>query len=386
MNSLQQFGAKQMQVKNKDCWIMTGNCTDRFKLIPDNSIHLTVTSPPYDNLRNYLGNNADWNKSVWQTVIKELYRVTKDGGVVVWVVGDATVKGSESGTSFEQALYAKKCGFRLHDTMIYHKNSLPKNHNRYEQDFEYMFVFSKGKPRTFNPIRIPTKFPEKESARKNSYFSVTDEKMRSARSGKKRKPVGADKIRGNIWYIPTGKGHSTQDAEAFKHPAIYPEKLVQDHITSWSNVGDIIFDPFLGSGTTGKMAILNGRKFIGIELNRSYFLIARSRIRRAFGDRDNWQALQNLKPERPTVKACLKSLRNLSLPNLVWVLENSPNRLLGLVQKSDLDQHLFCVGNKLERNRQKSLLHSYLKTSEGYKEKAPAGLKRLLSKALKNVV
>jgi len=240
-----------------------------------------VTSPPYDNLRSYNGNNSQWSEHVWRQVLAELFRVTAKGGVVVWVAGAATIKGSETGTSFKQALYAIECGFRLHDTMIYHKNALPKNHNRYEQDFEYMFVFSKGKPKTFNPIRIPTKYPEKETSRQNSYYSSTDEKMRSARSGKKRKPVGTEKIDGNIWYIPTGKGHSTLDAEAFKHPAIFPERLAERHISSWSNVGDVVLDPFMGSGTTGKISKLSDRNFIGIELDEDYFEIAKKRIESA---------------------------------------------------------------------------------------------------------
>lgn len=255
-----------------------GDCLELMKNIPDGSIDLTVTSPPYDNLRTYNGNISQWSFEKFQEIAKELYRVTADGGVVVWVVGDATIKGSETGTSFRQALWFKEIGFNLHDTMIYQKNSLPMNHNRYEQDFEYMFVFSKGKPKTFTPIRIPCKYPEKEGCRENSFFSETNETMRKARSGKKRKPVGADKIKGNIWYFSTGKNHSTKDGFAFKHPAIFPERLANDHIISWSNPGDVVFDPFMGSGTTGKMALLNGRKFIGIELDPGYFEIAKKRI------------------------------------------------------------------------------------------------------------
>lgn len=241
------------------------------------SIDLTVTSPPYDNLRTYEG-SLEWNEDIWKRVLEELYRVTKDGGVVVWVVGDATVKGSETGTSFKQALYAKEVGFNLHDTMIYHKNALPKNHNRYEQDFEYMFVWSKGRPEVFNPIRVPCKHPEKPTARKNSFFSRTEEKNRSARSGKKRKPVGVDKIKGNVWYITTGKGHSTNDKIAFEHPAIFPEKLAYDQITSWSNEGDTVLDPFMGSGTTGIACKDLNRNFIGIEKVEKYLQLASERI------------------------------------------------------------------------------------------------------------
>ena len=259
--------------KNKHGIILNMDCVEAMKLMPDECIDLTVTSPPYDNLRTYQGFN--WN---FEATAKELYRITKEGGIVVWIVGDATVKGSETGTSFKQALYFKEIGFNLHDTMIYHKNSLPMNHNRYEQDFEYMFVFSKGKPNTFNPIRIPCKYPEKETARQNSYFSETEEVNRKARSGKKRKPVGKDKIKGNIWYYATGKNHSTQDTIAFNHPAIFPEVLANDHIISWSNENDIIFDPFMGSGTTAKMAMLNNRKFIGCELSEEYCKIIEERL------------------------------------------------------------------------------------------------------------
>lgn len=256
------------------------------KCLPNNSIDLTVTSPPYDNLRTYNGNISQWSFEKFQEIAKELYRVTADGGVVVWVVGDATIKGSETGTSFRQALWFMDCGFNLHDTMIYQKNSLPMNHNRYEQDFEYMFVLSKGKPKTFNPIKVPCKYPEKESARQNSFFSETDEKNRKARSLKKRKPVGKEKIKGNIWYYVTGKNHSTQDDYAFMHPAIFPESLARDHIISWSNEKDTVFDPFAGSGTTGKMALLMNRNFIGIELEPQYFEIAKKRIEDALNRKE----------------------------------------------------------------------------------------------------
>ena len=163
--------------------------------------------------------------------------------------------------------------------MIYHKNALPKNHNRYEQDFEYMFVFSKGRPNTFNPIKVPCLYPEKEGSRKNSFFSETDEVMRSARSGKQRKPVGTEKIKGNIWKINAGAGHSTLDKIAFKHPAIFPEQLANDHIISWSAENDIVYDPFMGSGTTAKMAKLNNRNYIGSELSLEYCAIIEERLK-----------------------------------------------------------------------------------------------------------
>lgn len=265
------------KVKENTMTLIQRDCILALREIDTESVDLTITSPPYDNLRTYNG-NSNWCTQSWQEIIKSLYRVTKQGGVVVWVVGDATINGSETGTSFQQALFAKQVGFNLHDTMIYQKNALPKNHNRYEQDFEYMFVFSKGKPKTFNPIRIPTLYPEKETARQNSYYSVTNEINRSARSGKKRNPVGKEKIKGNIWKYAVCKGHSTKDEIAFKHPAIFPEKLVEDHVLSWSNVGDTVLDPMMGSGTTGKVALALNRNFIGIEEDSVYFNIAKERI------------------------------------------------------------------------------------------------------------
>lgn len=259
-----------------DYQLVIGDSINELAKIESESIDLTVTSPPYDDLRVYGG--CSWDMGKFIRLATELYRVTKDGGIVVWVVGDQTKDGTESGSSFMQALRFKEIGFRLHDTMIYHKNAMPMNHDRYEQEFEYMFVLSKGKPKTFNPIKIPCKYPENPNARQDSYFSLTDEKMRKARSGKKRKPVKTEKIKGNVWYFTTGKNHSTKYVEAFKHPAIFPEALVRDHITSWSNKGDMVLDPFMGSGTTGVEALKLGRNFIGIDINPEYVELSRKRI------------------------------------------------------------------------------------------------------------
>ena len=224
-------------------------------------VDLTVTSPPYDNLRTY-GETLAWNETIWKGVIERLYKITKEGGVVVWVVGDATVKGSETGTSFKQALYFKECGFNLHDTMIYSKTGMknPSN-NRYHQTFEYMFIFSKGKLKTFNPIKD----------RKNKYVGIYGGEHSL------RKEYG---MRFNVWKYANGGNNSSKDKIAFSHPAVFPEQLANDHILSWSNENDIVFDPFMGSGTTGKMALLNNREFIGIEKVDEYFEIAKERIMR----------------------------------------------------------------------------------------------------------
>jgi len=253
--------------------LMQGDCLERMEEIPDGSVDLTVTSPPYDNLRTYNGNNDQWGEHVWKAAIADLYRVTKEGGVVVWVVGDATVKGSETGTSFKQALWAMKCGFNLHDTMIYEKDALSfPDKNRYQSCFEYMFVFSKGAPKTRSIIhdRINLSFGRKVTGTNRSASGKTN---KASCYGNEIKEFGA---RWNIWKLITNKGnHKTG------HPAAFPESLARDHILSWSNKGDIVLDPFMGSGTTGVACKNLGRDFIGIELDQNYFDIAEHRISEA---------------------------------------------------------------------------------------------------------
>lgn len=252
--------------------LILGDCLEKMRDMKDNSVDLTVTSPPYDNLRTYEGVIDSWNFDKFKDIAKELYRITADGGVVVWVVGDSTIKGSETGTSFKQALYFMELGFNLHDTMIWNKGSFAfPAKGRYHQVFEYMFVFSKGTPKTFNPIKD----------RENKYVGT---RGASGRKTNGERNTGKSEVREqwgqrfNIWNYPIGGGHSASDKIAFEHPAIFPEKLAEDHIVSWSNENDTVFDPFMGSGTTGKMAVLNNRHFIGIELNEHYYNISKQRI------------------------------------------------------------------------------------------------------------
>ena len=250
---------KQAYYKNKQGMIMLGDCLGIMRKMDDRCIDLTVTSPPYDSLRKYNGYCFDF-----ENIAKELYRITKDGGVVVWVVGDATIKGSETGTSFKQALFFKECGFNLHDTMIYQKSgvSFPES-NRYLQQFEYMFIFSKGKPITTNIIKD----------RKNKYVGTIGGNHRGGLCT--RGEYGA---RFNIWKYDNGKYNTTKDLIAFHHPAVFPEQLANDHIISWSNPNEIVFDPFMGSGTTAKMAMLNNRRFIGCEISEEYCNIIKDRL------------------------------------------------------------------------------------------------------------
>lgn len=240
------------------------------KLLDDECVDLTVTSPPYDNLRNYNGFSWDFEK-----VACELLRVTKKGGVVVWIVGDATIRGSETGTSFKQALYFKEIGFNIHDTMIYEKAGSPfPSKNRYNQIFEFMFIFSKGNPKTYNIIKDKINRWGGKSTFGNSSARNRDGELVSF--GKRIiKKLGS---RNNIWRYANGFGFGQSDKSVYSHPATFPEALVYDHIVSWSNKDDLILDPFMGSGTTAKMAKLNKRNFIGFEISQEYVDMANKRV------------------------------------------------------------------------------------------------------------
>ena len=239
------------------------DCLDGFKQLPDEYIDLTVTSPPYDNMRKY--NGYEWD---FESVVKELYRVTKPGGVVVWIVADDTVNGTETGTSFKQALFFKECGFNLHDTMIWEKTGMLPTQDRYYNIFEYMFVFSKGKPKAMNFI----------CDHKTTAGGRVQKKDSCINKGSKKDGVGTFvrneySRRTNIWRISIGKNKETKG-----HKAPFPEQLPADHIITWSNAGDVVLDPFMGSGTTAKMALLNDRNFIGFEISKEYCDNANERV------------------------------------------------------------------------------------------------------------
>jgi len=248
--------------------IFVENCLDTMKRMSNEYIDLVVTSPPYDDMRSYNGYSFDF-----ENIAKELFRVLKPGGVIVWIVGDATKNGSESGTSFKQALFFKELGFNLHDTMIYAKNNpIPLTHNRYEQQFEYMFIFSKGKPKTFSP---------KLKLNKNVggsigkfYQKASDKDTSKANTDKTIKKVS---IENNIWFYSVGRNK-------FKHPAPFPEQLALDHVLTWSVEGDVVYDPFMGSGTTAKAALITGRNWVGSEISQEYADIALERLTHIVSD------------------------------------------------------------------------------------------------------
>lgn len=242
------------------------DCVSFMKRLGEECIDLTITSPPYDDLRNYNGYSFDCD-----SIAEGLFRVTRPGGVVVWVVGDKTVKGNKTLTSFKQALVFQKLGFNVHDVMIYKKKNTPfMRSNAYTNCFEYMFIFSKGSPKTFHPLKEPT-------IRHGYEMLVSNKKA----DGVNRKVLGRlneKKVRTNIWEYAVGLGGSTRDRIAFKHPAIFPERLAEDHILSWSDEGDIVFDPMCGSGTTCKMARINSRNYIGCDISQEYVDLATERL------------------------------------------------------------------------------------------------------------
>lgn len=248
--------------------IYNDDCLNIMRNMESECIDLTVTSPPYDNLRTYNGYIKEWNFEKFKNISKELYRITKIGGVVVWIVGDATINGDETGSSFKQALYFKDIGFKLHDTMIFKKNGTGAcgSNYCYWQSFEYMFVLSKGRPKTINRLRIENK----------GYYSGNRVRKNGEKRNDKIVKLSKMAIRQNVWEYNVGNANKDDKTG---HPAVFPEQLANDHILSWSKENDTIFDPFMGSGTTGKMAVKNNRNFIGIEICEEYFEISKKRLR-----------------------------------------------------------------------------------------------------------
>lgn len=256
--------AKHEETKLDD--IYRSDCVEFMKSLDENFIDLTVTSPPYDELRNYKGYSFDF-----ENIAEQLFRVTKRGGIVVWVVGDKIKKGNKSLTGFKQALYFQQVGFNVHDVMIYKKKNTPfMRSNAYTNCFEFMFVLCKGSPSTFNPLKAKTVRQGKEMLPFNKGADGVNKKILA-----ELKP---EKTKTNIWDYAVGYGGSTTDKFAFAHPAIFPEKLAEDHILSWTNEGDVVFDPMCGSGTTCKMAKRNNRHYIGCDISKEYVDLARERL------------------------------------------------------------------------------------------------------------
>jgi len=278
--------------------IYCGNHLEILERFPRGCIDLTVTSPPYDNIRDYDGYSFDL-----EGVIQQLYRVTKERGVVVWVVGDSFLDGNKSLTSFKHGIALQEAGFKMYDVMIYAKESPKLPHKRrYLDAFEYMFICSKGFPKTVNLIM------DRKNKQKGVTCSSRTKRNKDGTTTKVKNPLKIKNYsrRYNIWYYLTGYNHSTKDEIAFDHPAMFPEKLARDHIYSWSNPGDVVLDPMCGSGTVPKMAHLMGRNYIGIDISEKYCDIARKRLldhRNKIKPQSHWEQLLDLnEKERKTVK------------------------------------------------------------------------------------
>lgn len=251
--------------------IYNENCLETLSRMPDGFIDITITSPPYDDLRDYNGYHFQIEE-----IAASLLEKTKQGGVVIWVVGDRTVNGNETLSSFRHALTFQEAGFRVHDTMIYVKNNpIPSDCGlRYRQAFEYMFCFSKGKPKTFNPITEPTK----SAGQKIAAFRITGKGRGNVPDEDIGREIKSERKVTNIFGYNVGTS-SSKDKIAFGHPAIFPEKLVEDQINTWTNEGDIVYDCFMGSGTTAKVAHLLSRSWLGSEISAEYVEIANERLK-----------------------------------------------------------------------------------------------------------
>lgn len=273
---------ENIDIYNEDC-----RDTMQRMLKEDVKADLVITSPPYNNLRTY-NHSSTWNFDIFKEIAKLLYDITADGGIVVWVVGDATINGSETGTSFKQALYFMECGFKLHDTMLFEKNSssfpAKRTGNRYTQIFEYMFVFSKGKPKTAHLIcDKENKWKNFTNWGKNTIYNKDGELIQT----NDIKPVPEFSPRNNIWKYTVGF-----NINEGKHPAVFPYQLAEDHLKTWSNEGDLVFDPFTGSGTTASAALCNNRRFIGCEIDKTYFSFIPNNIQKRY---ERWQKEQKKK-------------------------------------------------------------------------------------------
>lgn len=258
-------GKKEKMIKTNNIYL--SDCVSFMKRMQGDCVDLTITSPPYDNLRNYNGYHFQFEE-----IAKQLFRITKNGGIVIWVIGDKINNGDRTLTSFKQALHFQKVGFNVHDVMIYKKKNTPfMRSNAYTNCYEFMFVFSKGKPKTFNPILTETKRQGREKLVVNKRADGINRKVWGI--------LKEEKTKTNIWEYAVGLHGSTSDKIAFKHPAVFPEKLAEDHILSWTNEGDLVFDPMCGSGTTCKMAKLHNRRYIGIDISEEYCKIAQERLK-----------------------------------------------------------------------------------------------------------
>ena len=259
------------QIYNEDCLETMGR-------MEDGLCDLILTSPPYDNLRRY-GQERTNHKRLkggmsfdFESIAKEMTRVLKPGGVIMWNVQDQTINMSRTGSSMRQALYfMDECGLNFWDHLIWYKTGTPfPSPHRYRSVWENMFIFSKGKPNTFNPILKRNK---------------TAGQVRNSRKFRDHKGDFVEGFQGtpirefgnedNVWYIANGANKSYKNKLSVNHPAVMTDEIARRHILTWTNENDIIYDPFLGASTTTRVARDNNRQWIGSEIHTPYYELSK---------------------------------------------------------------------------------------------------------------
>ena len=250
--------------------IVLGDCVEGMRSLPPDLVPCTVASPPYGALRHYHGNH----QFDFEAAAAELWRITRPGGVVCWVVREEVVDGSESGEASEQRLFFRDLGFRLHQTIVMERyGSRARSPGRYGESLEYAFILAKGKPATVRLLR------DRRNKTAGKLVTATH-RYPDGSYRVQRYEVDEWGYRKAVWYFAQGM-HVATDPVARLHQAPMPEAMAEDLILSYSREGDLIFDPFAGVATTAKMALLNHRNYFGYEINAIYHARGEERLRAA---------------------------------------------------------------------------------------------------------
>ena len=247
--------------------LFLGDCLAYLRTIPDESIQLVVTSPPYNIGKEYEQSlDIDVYVRQQQEVIDECVRVLRPSGSICWQVGNYVDQGEI--IPLDVLLYPsfRTNNLYMRNRIIWHFGHGLHCSNRFSGRYETINWFTKSDSYTFNldPIRVPQKYPGKKHFRgpkKGQY------------SGNPRGKNPSD-----VWEIPNVKNNHVEKTE---HPCQFPVALVQRLVLSMSNEGDWIFDPFLGVGSTVVAAVLNGRKGAGSEIVEKYYQLAVQRVEAA---------------------------------------------------------------------------------------------------------
>ena len=247
--------------------LVNGDCAAVLPGLPP--ADLILTSPPYDGMREYGGYNGAFD---FGAIAAACVANLAPGGVLVWVVGDQIIDGGESGTSFRQALGFKALGLTLHQTLFFEAaHYRPIDKSRALRGVQYMFVFAKGSPMVAN---IPIDRPNVKAGMRVTRSYAPGKSLNGSRNpaSDRVKRIADFGRRGPIWR------YATECGSDMGHPAAFPYALASDHIVCWTNPGDLVIDPMVGSGTTLRAAADLGRRAIGIEINPEYCDLIRRRL------------------------------------------------------------------------------------------------------------